>query len=607
MSELFLSQRRKERIGIAEEKSLRKICLLRASLVKKTLVSSLLVALITAYEFTPVTAQLSLFREVAAETGLNFHHFTGATGEYYMPEIMGSGAALFDYDNDGDLDVYLLQGTKLDLSEQAKLKYAPPKDSKAGNRLFRNELVPGGKLKFTDVTEAAGVGLVAYGMGTATGDYDNDGDVDLYVTNFGSNVLYRNNGNGTFTDVIRQAGVDDPRWSTSAAFVDYDQDGRLDLFVCNYVDFTVKGNKPCFAPTGEVDYCSPSAYRPVTDRLFHNDGGGKFSDATQSSGIGMVSGPGLGVTCADFNGDGLVDIYVANDGAANLLWLNKEGGKFEEGGLMAGAAYAADGAPRAGMGVTAGDIDNDGDDDLLVTNLTKQGSTLFRNNGKGLFDDTTVDFNLAQPTFMSTGFGVAWLDYDNDGWLDLFAANGAVTLMPSLRGQPYPFHQRNQLFHNESGRQPTQRTFREITTEAGAALQLSEVSRAAAFGDIDNDGDVDVLVANNNGLARLLLNQDARKNHWLQVKLAGVKDNRDGLGARVAVIRKTGILWRRIHTDGSYLAANDPRVHFGLGKEASIEAIGVIWPNGSREIWTKVKVDSLNVLKQGTGAIWQVK
>ena len=607
MSELFLSQRRKERIGIAEEKSLRKICLLRASLVKKTLVSSLLVALITAYEFTPVTAQLSLFREVAAETGLNFHHFTGATGEYYMPEIMGSGAALFDYDNDGDLDVYLLQGTKLDLSEQAKLKYAPPKDSKAGNRLFRNELVPGGKLKFTDVTEAAGVGLVAYGMGTATGDYDNDGDVDLYVTNFGSNVLYRNNGNGTFTDVIRQAGVDDPRWSTSAAFVDYDQDGRLDLFVCNYVDFTVKGNKPCFAPTGEVDYCSPSAYRPVTDRLFHNDGGGKFSDATQSSGIGMVSGPGLGVTCADFNGDGLVDIYVANDGAANLLWVNKEGGKFEEGGLMAGAAYAADGAPRAGMGVTAGDIDNDGDDDLLVTNLTKQGSTLFRNNGKGLFDDTTVDFNLAQPTFMSTGFGVAWLDYDNDGWLDLFAANGAVTLMPSLRGQPYPFHQRNQLFHNEAGRQAGQRTFREITTEAGAALQLSEVSRAAAFGDIDNDGDVDVLVANNNGLARLLLNQNATKQHWLQVRLTGVKDNRDGLGARVAVIRKSGTIWRRIHTDGSYLAANDPRVHFGLGKEMAIEAVGVIWPNGSREIWAKVKVDSLNVLKQGTGAVWQVK
>lgn len=605
-------QRRRERRGSAEGISLRKLGAFCTYAVKTVLVGGLLLGVLAiAFSIPSALSQASLFREAASETGLNFHHFTGATGEYYMPEIMGSGAALFDYDNDGDLDVYLLQGTKLNSSEQAKLKYPTPKDWKPGNRLFRNELVPGGKLKFTDVTEAAGVGLVAYGMGAATGDYDNDGDADLYVTNFGSNVLYRNNGNGTFTDVTGQAGVDDPRWSTSAAFVDYDHDGRLDLFVCNYVDFTVKGNKPCFAPTGEVDYCSPSAYRPVTDRLFHNDGGGKFSDATQSSGIAMVSGPGLGVTCADFNGDGLVDIYVANDGAANLLWLGVQnsgrGGKFEEGGLMAGAAYAADGAPRAGMGVTAGDIDNDGDDDLLVTNLTKQGSTLFRNNGKGLFDDTTVDFNLAQPSFMSTGFGVAWFDYDNDGWLDLFAANGAVTLMPSLRGQAYPFHQRNQLFHNEAGRQPSQRTFREISAEAGAAFQLSEVSRAAAFGDIDNDGDVDVLVANNNGLARLMLNQNATKQHWLQVRLTGVKDNRNGFGARVAVIRKSGTTWRRVHTDGSYLAANDPRVHFGLGKETAIEGIGVIWPTGSREIWTNVKVDSLQVLKQGTGKVWEAE
>ena len=553
--------------------------------------------------------QQTLFREVAAETGLSFLHTTGATGEFYMPEIMGSGVALLDYDNDGDLDVYLLQGMKLNPNEQAKLKFPLPKDGKPGNRLFRNELVPSGKLKFTDVTEAAGVGLVAYGMGAATGDYDNDGDVDLYVTNFGSNVLYRNNGNGTFTDVTAQAGVDDPRWSTSAAFVDYDHDGRLDLFVCNYVDFTVKGNKPCFAPTGEVDYCSPSSYKPVPDRLFHNDGNGKFSDATVASGIGLAYGPGLGVTAADFNGDGLTDIYVANDGAANLLWLGVKnsggGGKFEESGLMAGAAYAADGAPRAGMGVTAGDIDNDGDDDLLITNLTKQGSTLFRNNGKAMFDEVTADFNLAQPSFMSTGFGVSWFDYDNDGWLDLFAANGAVTLMSSLRGQPYPFYQRNQLFHNEVGRQAGQRTFREITTEAGAALQLSEVSRAAAFGDVDNDGDVDVLVANNNGLARLMLNQNTTKQHWLQVKLTGVKDNRDGIGARVAVIRKTGTLWRQVHTDGSYLAANDPRVHFGLGKDAAIEGVGVVWPNGTRELWTNVKVDSLNQLKQGTGKVWE--
>lgn len=611
MSQENSPQRRKGRRGFAEIFPLRFLCVLRASAVNEVIVSGVLLVILTiAFSTLSASSQSLLFREVAAETGLNFHHFTGATGEYYMPEIMGSGAALLDYDNDGDLDVYLLQGMKLNPGEQAKAKYPPPKDWTPGNKLFRNELVPSGKLKFTDVTTNAGIGLVAYGMGAATGDYDNDGDVDLYVTNFGSNVLYRNNGNGTFADVTAQAGVDDPRWSTSAAFVDYDQDGRLDLFVCNYVDFTVKGNKPCFAPTGEVDYCSPSSYRPVPDRLFHNEGGGKFTDATLNAGIGAAYGPGLGVICADFNGDGLTDIYVANDGAANLLWINKGGGKFEESGLMAGAAYAADGAPRAGMGVTAGDIDNDGDDDLLVTNLTKQGSSFFRNNGKALFDEVTADFNLAQPSFLSTGFGVSWLDYDNDGWLDLFAANGAVTLMPSLRGQPYPFHQRNQLFRNEvstaTGRERSgQRVFREITAEAGAALQLSEVSRAAAFGDVDNDGDVDVLVANNNGPARLLLNQSSRTNHWLQVKLTGVKDNRDGIGARVALIRKAGMIWRRVHTDGSYLAANDPRAHFGLGKDAAIEGVGVVWPNGTRELWVNVKVDSLNQLKQGTGKVWE--
>jgi enediyne biosynthesis protein E4 len=546
-------------------------------------------------------SQRPLFREAASETGLNFHHFTGSTGEFYMPEIMGAGAALFDYDSDGDLDIYLVQGAMLDEKKKpSESRFPPSKDWKPGNRLFRNELIPSGKLRFANVTEKAGVGHIGYGMGAATGDYDNDGDVDLYVTNFGSNVLYRNNSDGSFTDVTREAGVDDPRWSSSAAFVDYDRDGDLDLFVCNYIDFTVKGNKRCFTPTGEPDYCSPASYRPVPDRLFRNEGGGKFTDVTQTSGIGAAIGPSLGVTCADFNGDGLVDIYVANDGAANLLWINKGDGRFEETGLMSGAAYGVDGVARAGMGVTAGDFDDDGDEDLLVTNLTREGSTLYRNNGKGQFDDATIEFKLAQPSFLSTGFGAAWFDYDNDGWLDLFAANGAVTLLPALRGQPYPFHQRNQLFHNETGK-----GFREMTDSAGPALQLSEVSRAAAFGDIDNDGGVDILVTNNNGHARLLLNQTAARSHWLKVKLVGVKDNRDGVGAKVAVIRKNAKpLWRRVHTDGSYLAASDPRVHFGLGNEANVEAVGVIWPGGSKEIWTNVKVDSLNTLRHGAGKSW---
>jgi enediyne biosynthesis protein E4 len=539
-------------------------------------------------------AQSPLFREASAATGLVFQHFNGASGSIYFPEIMGAGVALFDYDNDGDLDVYFMQGTAL--NQQPPL-FPLPKTQPPGNRFFRNELVPSGKLRFTDVTEKSGLGLIRFGMGAATGDYDNDGFVDLYVTNFGSNALFHNNGNGTFTNVTRQANTDDSRWSTSAAFVDFDHDGDLDLFVCNYVDFTVANNKPCFAPSGARDYCGPQQYRGLPDRLFRNDGGGKFSDVTIASGIAAAYGPGLGVTCADFNGDGWLDIYVANDGAANLLWINQGNGKFVEEGLLAGAAYSMEGIPRAGMGVTAGDFDNDGDEDLLVTNLTKEGSTLYRNNGQGLFNDASLEFNLSQSSFLSTGFGVAWFDYDNDGWLDLFAANGAVTKMPSLRGQPFPFQQRNQLFHNEAGK-----TMREISAANSPALQLAEISRAAAFGDVDNDGDTDIVVANNNGLARLLLNENPTRNHWLQLKLIGKQDNRQAIGAKIIVQAKGHPpLHRRVHTDGSYLSANDPRVHFGFGKATVIESVIVTWPNGTRENFANVKLDALNVLEQGTG------
>ncbi|MFN0124306.1 MAG: CRTAC1 family protein [Blastocatellia bacterium] len=547
--------------------------------------------------FSQAFAQTPLFREAAVETGLVFQHFNGATGAYYLPEIMGAGAALLDYDNDGDLDVYLIQGALLDPAKQMPdATFPPPSGWKPGHRLFRNELIPTGKLTFTDVTGKAGVGHSGYGMGAATGDYDNDGDVDLYVICFGSNVLYRNNGNGSFTDVTTEAGVDDPRWSTSSAFVDYDHDGDLDLFVCHYTDFTLRGNKRCIAPTGEPDYCAPAQYNPVPARLFRNEGAGKFADVTQTSGIAAAFGPGLGVSCADFNGDGLTDIYVANDGAANLLWLNQGGGKFAESGLMAGAAYSADGLARAGMGVTAGDYDNDGDEDLLVTNLTREGSTLYRNDGKGFFYDASMEFELAEPSFLSTGFGVAWFDYDNDGWLDLFAANGAVTRLPELRGQAYPFQQKNQLFHNEAGKR-----FREISAADIPALQLSEVSRAAAMGDIDNDGDVDIVVGNNNGPARLLLNQAARS-QWLQIQLTGVADNRMGIGARVGLqLKGRPAIWRRAHTDGSYLSASDIRVHFGIGANAVIESLTVIWPRGSRETWTNVKPNTLARLRQGTG------
>ncbi|MFM8392809.1 MAG: CRTAC1 family protein [Acidobacteriota bacterium] len=549
------------------------------------------------------TSQGPLFEDVARSSGLDFYHATGATGDYYLPEIMGSGGVLFDYDNDGDLDVYLLQTRRLNekksLTTTPALRAQEGRTVRPGNRLFRNELAPSGKLRFTDVTEASRTGRDEYAMGAATGDYDNDGDVDLYLTNLGSNALMRNNGDGTFSEVTSLAGVDDPRWSTSAAFLDYDRDGDLDLYVCNYVDFTVQGNKQCLAPTGEADYCAPAAYRPVADRLFRNDGGGRFSDVSARAGIGALSGPALGVSCADFDGDGWIDIYVANDGAANHLWTNRRDGTFEESGLVSGAAYAADGMARAGMGVAVADIDRDNDFDILVTNLTRQGSTLYRNNGKGLFDDATIDFRLAQPTYMSTGFGVTWFDYDLDGWLDLFAANGAVTRLPALRSDPYPFHQRNQLFHHEAEGQT--RRFREVSSEAGEALALSEVSRGVATGDIDNDGDPDLLITNNNGPVRLLLNRRGNRNHWLQLELNGAQP----LGAKVAIqVTKNDLRWHRIHTDGSYLSANDPRLLAGLAEVGKIDGVGVIWPDGRREWWPGLAIDRLHRLRAGAGQAW---
>jgi enediyne biosynthesis protein E4 len=537
-----------------------------------------------------------IFRDIAAEAGLNFCHFNGATGEHYMPEIMGAGVALFDYDNDGDLDVYLIQGTRLD--ESKRPIFPLPSGWKPGNRLFRNMLAETGRLRFTDVTEQAGVGHIGYGMGVAVGDYDNDGFQDLYVTNFGRNVLYHNNGDGTFTDVTLEAGVDDPHWSTSAAWLDYDDDGHLDLLVCNYVDFTVRGNKRCYAPTGELDYCTPVAYKPVPSRLFRNLGNGKFADVTASSGVGASYGPGLGVVCADFNGDGRTDIYIANDTAANRLWLNQGDGTFKEMGLEAGVAYCADGLPKAGMGVTAEDVDNDGGQVILVTNLSREGASLFRSIGKGEFDDMTAQYGLAEPTFGFTGFGTQWFDYDNDGWLDLFIANGAVTILYSLRNMPFPYAQKKQLFHNQG----KGRGFLETSRIAGPEFQTLEVSRGAAFGDIDNDGAVDIVVTNNNGPVRLLHNQIGSRQHWLQVRLEGVKTNRFGIGARVAVLREgQEPLWRRVHTDGSYLSASDVRVHFGLGQRRDLKGVLVHWPDGSKETWDNIRGDSIVTLRQGSG------
>ena len=537
----------------------------------------------------------ALFRERAAEVGLHFEHVNGAAGRYHLPEIMGAGGALFDYDTDGDLDVLLIQGRPLEPPATGAAPLLAP-------RLFRNDLDGSrgvASLRFTDVTSRSGFASGDYGMGVAAGDYDNDGDPDLYLTNYGPNRLYRNDG-GRFTDVTHDAGpgLDDPRWSTSAAFSDYDADGDLDLFVANYVDFTVAGNKVCQDPAGARDYCGPLQFRPVPDRLFRNEGNGTFTDVSEPSGITKADGSGLGVASADFNGDGRLDFYVANDGMANQLWLNRGSGVFEDDALLAGVAFNADGQPEGSMGLAIGDPDGDGDPDIFITNIAGETHAFYENLGGARFEDRRLATGLASATHAYTGFGTDWFDYDNDGRQDLFVANGGVTIIEVLRGDPFPFRQRNLLFQSIGGGR-----FRDVTRDAGAAFDAAHVGSGAAFGDVDNDGDVDVLVTNNAGPARLLLNENAVGRPWLQVRLEAVIDNRQGLGARVGVRRKDGtILWRRARTDGSYLSASDPRVHFGLGAAPDVQAILVEWPRGGREVWNGITLNRIISVRQGTGA-----
>ena len=539
------------------------------------------------------------FREAAREVGLDFHHFIGASGEFHLPEIMGSGVGLLDYDGDGDLDVYLIQGALLDPAKSLSQSLFPfPGPAPPRNRLFRNQLKETGRLGFVDATAGAGVGHEGYGMGLAVGDYDGDGDVDLYLTNFGPNILYRNRGDGTFEDVTQDAGVDDPRFSTSATFLDYDGDGDLDLYVANYVSFTVKGNKVC----GETrrDYCSPSVYEQVPDRLFRNLGGGKFEDASEEVGLGVAFGAGLGVIAVDVNRDRRLDVYVANDGTPNQLWVNDGKGGFEDFGLMSGTAYNADGVAEAGMGVTAADFDGDGDEDIFVTHNQRETNTLYLSDLARGFADATSRFGLSRASVLYTGFGTLWFDYDHDGWLDLFVANGAVTVdenQPS--DSPYPYAQKNQLFRNHSGG-----GYREVAASAaGPGMDLVEVSRGAAFGDLDDDGDVDVVVSNNNGPARLLLNQTASDRRWLGVRLEGEKSRYAGIDQAGVAVLRGGLppLRRRSRTGGSYLSAHDGRVLFGLGEVTEIQGVAVEWPDGRCEVWPGGESGRYVTLRRGSG------
>ena len=538
------------------------------------------------------------FRDVAVESGVRFHHFNGATGDLLLPEIMGSGVAVFDFDGDGDLDILVMQGDLLDPAKtMAQARFPPPGPWNRGPRLYRNELVPSGSFRFTDVTERSKIRFPGHGMGVAVGDFDNDGHPDLLLTGVGQVVLLRNNGDGTFTDVSRKAGIEDTRWSVSAAFIDYDRDGFLDIVIVHYVNFSVRANPSCRGYAGERDYCGPQNFRPVPSRLYRNLGDGRFADVTRRAGLEAAYGAGLGVGVGDFDGDGWLDMYVANDRNPNQLWMNRRDGRFEDTGLLAGAALSADGKAKAGMGVAVGDYDGDGDEDVLVTNMRNEGNALYRNDGSAGFTDMTAAAGLHGPSLPFTGFGAEFFDADNDGQLDLFVSNGAVSVVDALRGTPYPYHERNSLYHNQGGGR-----FADVTATAGPGLDGVEVSRGAAFGDLNGDGRIDIVVSNNNGPTRVLLNDTRTQNHYLLVALEGVRSNRMGLGTRVGLLRAgQPTLWRRARTDGSYVSASDSRVHFGLGPDPAIQAVVVEWPGGQREIWDSVQANRVIKLREGTG------
>jgi hypothetical protein len=541
------------------------------------------------------------FVERAKESGLNFVHFNGMSGERYYPEIMAPGVAVFDYDNDGDLDVYLVQGIMLGAKKTLEDATYPPAGP-LGDRLFRNDLMVGadGKrtLHFTDVTGPSGINVTTYGMGVAAADYDNDGFVDLYRTSLSGAVLLHNTGNGTFTDVTAKTGVGNPGgWGVSAAFVDYDRDGWLDLYVGNYLLYSVAGDLDCLSVTGQHDYCPPNSYRAQPDHLYHNRGNGTFEDVTSRALVGGADGPALGVSTADFNGDSWIDIYVGNDGQPNQLWINQKDGTFKDTAFLSGAAVNGQGNSEASMGIDAGDYDNDGDEDIFITNWLAQMNILYVNMGGGVFEDQKAASGLGPPSLAKTGFGAAWFDYDNDSWLDLLAANGSVSIIEAQArvNDPFPLKMLNQLYRNlGNGR------FEDVSARAGKAFTLNDVSRGAAFGDIDNDGDEDVVIGTAAGPARLLINNVGNKNHWAGLRLMGGK--RDQIGARVEVIRKGGgPLWRRARSDGSYASANDPRVLVGLGTSTDPVRLRVSWPSGKTEEFGDVPIDRWTTLTEGSG------
>ena len=527
----------------------------------------LLVSILTVFFFIfpRLSSAEPYFRDVTDAMKLDFRHINGFSAERRLVETMGSGGVLFDFDNDEDLDLYLVQGNSL----------SPSTETSPKNRLYRNDAGV-----FADITLSANVGDTGYGLGAVAADYDSDGDRDLYVTNLGKNVLYRNNGDGTFTDVTEEAQVGCPLLSASAAFADIDRDGDLDLYVCNYVEYALETDIPCYYKNRLRIYCGPNEYHGIADVLYRNNGDGTFTDVTKSAGVYEPTTRGLGVVFTDVNGDGWVDIYVANDMSPNTLFINQGDGTFQEEGVLRGVAYNGDGLANGSMGIDAGDYDNDGDIDLWVSNFSLEANCLMQNDGDGYFEDVTFDTNLADPSFYSLGFGTRFIDFDNDGWLDLLVGNGHIWDNVKQIDPKLSYAQPVQLFHNQGGKQTDYIGFTEVTTEAGLD-KIPYVVRGMLFGDIDRDGDVDVVLCQSNRPTVILSNEVGNANAWLTVKLVGTDRNTDAIGAQVQVEADGMTLVREVICGASYLSGNDLRLTFGLGGAVQVDNLRIRWHNGS--------------------------
>jgi hypothetical protein len=535
----------------------------------------------------PAHAQSIQFRDITAHAGIRFVHNNGAYGKKYLPETMGPGCAFIDYDNDGWPDIVLINGEDWP---------GHPKSGVTTLKLYHNNHDG----TFTDVTHKAGLDVPMYGLGVAVGDYDNDGYDDLFITAVGQSRLFHNNGNGTFTDVTKAAGLWGPNeFSTSAAWVDYDRDGKLDLVVANYVQWLEKGDLYCTLDGVHKSYCTPESYKGSSARLWHNLGNGKFEDATQKARLYDPTSKSLGVAILDYNGDGWPDILLANDTQPNKLYLNQHDGTFVEKGIEAGIGFSEDGVARAGMGVDAADYDRSGRPSIIITNFANQMLSLYHNEGNGLFVDEAPRSEVGRATLITLGFGCFFFDYDNDGWPDIFVADGNIEEQVERVQKRVKYAEPPHVFRNLGGGK-----FQEVTESLGQAFASPKVARGAAYADIDNGGSLDVLLTTNGGPAYLFHNEGGG-NKSLRVKLVGTKSNRDGIGAVVRVTSGKDVQWQMVHSGSSYLSQSELTVTFGLGAASQAEAVEVQWPSGQIDKLANVAAGQTITIQEGEGIVAQ--